>query len=1014
MTDSLKWLDIAENLIEEENFDAAKEMLQSNLDSEENHPPIAICEALRLLGYIFNQQNDFDTAQQMLQEGIQIAESYDLPAQSLALCLEEIAKTYWEREEYSKAKVILQKELLLFQDEFIDNETHLNCFYLLGEVQSQLGDDRQAKEYLSKAIDVARTEEVEPEWMSDCLRSLGDVLQNLKQFDESEEALLEAVKFAFQTPVPAGKLCDSLCLLATLYHNQGEYGKADRHLQRAVILAQENDVSPVTRCYSFQMWGAALSSEGRDEEAAPFLFEALALANSLPLPAQTRCTCSWSAGEVLHNLERYEEAEELLSIAVEIARDEDVGQQTLCDCLCSFAEISYSQWDQSREKEKLNCAEKLLIEAVSIAQQEEGIGQSLCNALCTLGEVMRCQDRPIEAEEKLRQALQVAEENNLPALHHCNCLRSLALHQMDQQEYGAAIQTLEKASQQLSRFLASHNGTSGIPNVLATYQNIFVNGFQLCEQLFKEHTFSETELPDSKILWKLLAFWDAEKCISIRERLRQQISQPPRQKQIQHQLSWRSGPAEWQQLFKQTKGKTPDYQLSRLRMLHSQSNANYQLTNMLLELPDQSDDARKAQFCQPIDQSELSHLLATDQSVIIGFYFEENDLVVLPIRRDFRTKEPTIIHTETGLFRLHNVRDQLEELLKLQQQMIPLIEKYRLAGKQPDDINKELGSWQQSIFAPLYSILQWDRLFELITYPNENSGQLHLTFIPDGLLYQLPLHAAYDEQSGNCFQAGGCLFEKVASINYGLSLRTLQLQTQIDLQDNETDREIRGTVFAYSNPDGEQGHQFLASVYREVASMVEEVGIDHLWIHGDREPEPANRNNMRERHSLGNLMWNIGHGGSGEKEDRFDIPGRGEQIVFRPSILLADGVVSDSRMVAEQYDFSTLQLNHYSCCTLGRMTSLKSTQELEGWIASLTLLGCRRISSALWELCDAAAANFGRCWIKVLKEQAFIESPQPHAFAVAFKQALTEFRSLEDGRWNHEFYWTPYVLYGLP
>ena len=973
MTGSLEWLDIAESLIEEGNLDASKEILQSHLDSKEKYPPIAVCEAFRLLGYLFNQQDDFDAAQKVFQEGIQIAETDGLPAQLLVLCFEELAKTHWEKEEYSKAEVILQKELLLLQDEFVDNETRLNCFYLLGEVQSQLGDDRHAKEYLSKAIDVARTEEVEPEWMSDCLRSLGDVLQNLKQFDESEVALLEAVDIASQKPVPVEKLCDSLCQLATLYHNQGEYGKADRHLQRAITLAQENDVSPITKCYSFQMWGAALSSEGRDEEAAPFLFEALELANSLLLPAQTRCTCTWSTGEVLHNLERYEEAEEFLTVAVDIAKDEDVGRHTLCDCLCSLAEILYSQWDKNAEKEKLNRAEKLLIEAVSIAQQEEGIEQSLCNALCSLGEVLRCQDRPIEANKKLREALQVAEQHKLPALHHCNCLRSLALIQMDQQEHGEAIQTLEKASQRLSNFLASHNGTSGIPNILATYQNIFINGFQLCEQLFKEQTFLEenSKLPEPKYLWKLLAFWDAEKCISIRERLRLQISQPRPIKRIENQSKWKSGPTEWRQLFRQPEGKVADSQLVTLRALRSQSNTDNQPTNTLLEFPDSIDDARKSQFCQPIDQSDLNHLLTTDQSVIIGFHFDQDDLVVLPIRRDGQTKEPKIIHTETGLFRLHNVRDQLEELLQLQQQMIPLIEKYRLAGKLPIEIDQEIGSWQQSIFAPLYSLLQWDKIFELITDPNETPDQLHLTLIPDGILYQLPLHAAYDEQSENR------LFEQVASINYGLSLRTLELQAQIELRDIATEREIHGTVFAFSNPDGERENQFLAHTFREVENIVDEVGINNVWIHGDQSPELANRNNMRERHSLGNLLWNIGHGGSGEKEDRFNLSDRGEQAVLRPSILLADGLVSDSRMVAEQYEFSTLQLNHYSCCTLGRMTSLKSTQELEGWIASLTLLGCRRISSAIWELCDAAAADFGQCWIKALKQHAFVDSPQP-------------------------------------
>lgn len=70
--------------------------------------------------------------------------------------------------------------------------------------------------------------------------------------------------------------------------------------------------------------------------------------------------------------------------------------------------------------------------------------------------------------------------------------------------------------------------------------------------------------------------------------------------------------------------------------------------------------------------------------------------------------------------------------------------------------------------------------------------------------------------------------------------------------------------------------------------------------------------------------------------------------------------------------------------------------------------------SKAWELCDAAAAEFGRCWMKALKEHAYVADPKPHAFAVALKQALSEFRRVGGGRWDHEFYWAPYVLYGLP
>ena len=39
--------------------------------------------------------------------------------------------------------------------------------------------------------------------------------------------------------------------------------------------------------------------------------------------------------------------------------------------------------------------------------------------------------------------------------------------------------------------------------------------------------------------------------------------------------------------------------------------------------------------------------------------------------------------------------------------------------------------------------------------------------------------------------------------------------------------------------------------------------------------------------------------------------------------------------------------------------------------------------------------------------------PGPHGFAIAFKQAIDAFRDFDNGRFDHEFYWAPYTLYGL-
>jgi hypothetical protein len=121
-----------------------------------------------------------------------------------------------------------------------------------------------------------------------------------------------------------------------------------------------------------------------------------------------------------------------------------------------------------------------------------------------------------------------------------------------------------------------------------------------------------------------------------------------------------------------------------------------------------------------------------------------------------------------------------------------------------------------------------------------------------------------------------------------------------------------------------------------------------------------------------------------------------------------------SRMLGEGYDLRNWRLFHISACLLGRLRELGASKEVLGYIAVLTLLGCRRVCSALWPLADAAAPEFARYWMRALQQHVFGPTPPgPHAFAVAFKQALDDFRGAEGGRFDHEFFWAPYTLYGL-
>ena len=170
---------------------------------------------------------------------------------------------------------------------------------------------------------------------------------------------------------------------------------------------------------------------------------------------------------------------------------------------------------------------------------------------------------------------------------------------------------------------------------------------------------------------------------------------------------------------------------------------------------------------------------------------------------------------------------------------------------------------------------------------------------------------------------------------------------------------------------------------------------------------------MRRAHSTGNVFWCVSHG---DKVSDVEVSGLNGEAEWPKaySVLLADGPVSDLRMVEEGYDFSGLRFTHFSCCLLGRLETQGRTHEMECMVASLTVLGCRRLSSALWELCDLASARFSFCLAKALRKHSFVVKPHAHSFAIAYRQAICEFRTIDDGRWDHEYYWAPYILYGLP
>ena len=300
----------------------------------------------------------------------------------------------------------------------------------------------------------------------------------------------------------------------------------------------------------------------------------------------------------------------------------------------------------------------------------------------------------------------------------------------------------------------------------------------------------------------------------------------------------------------------------------------------------------------------------------------------------------------------------------------------------------------------------YDELYDLLQLLEDQGldvPNLNLILIPDGLLWEFPLEAAFHSASQKYF------YQQVGTIRYGLSLRTLLLQQEIEKEDHLPTQQLHATIFA--NPHTDNENLYLPRVKQEVVSLRKIFTKDLVKVNGDLKPHLSSRQRLRSQHGLGTLLWSVSHGGMLIDEVLLR---NGEIVKVRcPSALMFDGPVSDVRMVEEGYSYRHVRLIHANACLLGRMGRSTISKELEGFVASLTLLGSRRISSARWELADFASCEFASHYAKALVEHAYVNDPSPHAFATAFKQGIDQFRQMDNGKFDHPFFWAPYFLCGL-
>jgi tetratricopeptide (TPR) repeat protein len=848
-----------------------------------------------------------------------------------------------------------------------------------------------------------------------CVSHAGQSLVLLGHADEGMELLQRAAREAAAHGDPAVR-ADVLSGLGEALRVQGRHEEALTVLQEATELSEQTG-DPMARCIARVRFGETLKLLGRTSEALGVLHRATEDALQIeasPLTMQTRCDAFIDLGGLLRLLGRHRESLKWLERA-RIEAQQLGDPLTLCNALREHGATLLDMGRMQAALEALNAA--------ADAAERITAPLSRLNTFTLLAEVHRHLESPLEALRALDRAF--AEAHHVGdgmsiarlAIERAVVLMTLGRHAdaiaaidqatasggitrepltlcqvyrvrgtiaAQQADWPACRRYLREAEAHLSAALSQNRWPVAMGDLLSSLIDMFALGVGACEEEWKLS-------PELDLLWEGLELVDFAKCMSIREGMRRHGR---RSQGSMERIDWHAGPPDWRHLFCPLPGdrETPR-EAAGLRGFRS-AIPSFDSVDWELELPGEVDTA-KAAFCQTFSRETLPSLFPEGATALVSLFFAGADLLILPVLIE-SGGSVDLRSSAGGYFRIPKVRRAVAALCD---EIDHAIERSREERRLPN---------LRSFCTRLYETLCLRELLSLLEPDTERRRRLHLVIIPDGPLSRLPLHAALDPLGGSRF------YEEFASFRYALSIRTLELQAAVEksLEAEETpDRRLRGVAFAWPDRAG----CFLPGVITEIQALIEETGPESWWVHGEMgdADHRATRSALRTAHRAGNLGWMMGHGVANGL-DELTLEGGRSVRVCEPGLLLADGFVSMSRLVAEDYDFSRWRLLNLSTCLLGRLETIGTSKELLGFIATLSMLGCRRILSALWQLNDLSAAEFSRQWIRALMEHVHGERAlTSNSFATAFKEAVDRFRRAQGGRFDHELYWAPYVLYGL-
>jgi|GEM_PF-6086140 len=767
---------------------------------------------------------------------------------------------------------------------------------------------------------------------------LGMALKELGRYDEALVEMRAGVAWSF-FPVNAAP---AKFHLADLLQFLGETAEARALLEEIIPTFEMEAIAsafPFQAISTYLNYGWILFEAGEAQEATRWMQRAVVRASESGSPIAEILACTRLA-DLLHRLDRFEEAHPLCVRAAMLARTTPGTPGKFA--AAAYLELSTNHLSAGRNRE---AEEALRIAAAMTHTLDDTVMEfNVALAECELAKARWDLAGALIAARRA-MGMQLGAVGSNPYLYGI-------IHAMGRQaglfDFAVTITALwaaarrEQGERPVLRII--HSTEDGVATTLTGLANV-------CEA-------------------DILAIVDAARCAHVREGLARHLASNPGSVAPQ---AWRAGPQPWQRAFRDPPaadhGSLPEPRRARGRIAAAVDDA-HPASRLRLD----ANDPIKNRLCELIREDEILSLIPDERTVLLQFFFIDDDLWIVPAWRD----ADRVVVLPALLIR-HGVRSELADLAAMQFKRVASL------------LDARVSDLDATGFLSLY-----ERVWELIGGEDLLSAleremqvprsDLHLVIIPDGPLCEMPLHALPVDR------AGMRLYETVQSVRHALSLRTLRLQQEVPAT---AAAEVRGVLYA----DADQ----LPGVRTEVALLVEE-SPESWWVHGDGDVADARATpeNFLARHRSGNLLWVCGHGAVIEA---------GDAETF--ALQLCEGRIGSRDLLTRPFDFTPVEMFVLSACWLGRLEPGRAVaREIDGYQAILALRGCRRVTSAIWPLDDESAPVFAAFYFREIR-RCFREHADPHRFAVAFKNAIQSLRRYDEGLFDHEFFWAPYTLYGL-